>query len=45
VGVNWYLNRDVKLMLDYDQTRFHDGAPGGDRPTEHAIMTRVQLVF
>ena len=39
VGLNWYLNRDVKLMLDYDQTKFKGGAAQGDRPDEHALFS------
>jgi phosphate-selective porin OprO/OprP len=44
-GVNWYLNRSVKVTADYEQTRFTGGAPVGDRPTEHDVLTRVQLAF
>lgn len=45
VGVNWYLNRGVKFMLDYDQTRFKGGALSGDRDTEHAVFSRIQIAF
>lgn len=45
VGVNWYLNKNVKWMLDYDLTRFDGGAATGDRPDEHAVFTRVQYQF
>jgi phosphate-selective porin OprO/OprP len=46
VGVNWYLNKNVKFVLDYAQSDFRGGAAkGGDRPTEKAIETRVQLVL
>ena len=32
IGVNWYLNRMVRLMLDFDRTTFTGGAAnGGDR--------------
>jgi phosphate-selective porin OprO/OprP len=44
-GVNWYLNRSVKLTADYEQTHFDGGAVDGDRPTEHDIFTRVQFGF
>lgn len=53
VGLNWYLNRNVKLVLDYEQTVF-DGGDGGtvgsafrvvDRQTERALMTRAQVAF
>ena len=46
VGANWYLNRNVKLVLDYEQTAFNGGAAGGaDCETERVIFTRAQLQF
>jgi phosphate-selective porin OprO/OprP len=44
-GLNWYVNRSVKLSADYEQTHFDGGALDGDRPTEHDIFTRVQFGF
>ena len=41
VGLNWYLNRNVRSVLDYEQTEF-DGA---GRPTEKVFFTRLQLKF
>jgi phosphate-selective porin OprO and OprP len=49
VGVNWILNRNIKLMLNYDQIEFEDGAANGsaakDRETEHVIQSRIQFTF
>lgn len=45
VGFNWYLNRDVKFMFDYDLTHFDGGAPKGSRPEEHALFGRVQVAW
>jgi phosphate-selective porin OprO/OprP len=51
VGVNWYVNRHLKVMVDYDHTEFTGGAiastvgTGTDRPTEHALFGRLQLRF
>jgi phosphate-selective porin OprO/OprP len=45
IGVNWYLNQNVKWQLDYDVTRFDGGAATGDRPDEKALFTRVGLQF
>jgi phosphate-selective porin OprO/OprP len=45
IGVNWYLNQNVKWMLDYERTRFDGGAATGDRPDEKALLTRFSLVF
>lgn len=46
VGINWYLNRNVKLQLDYNQTHFTNGAGGGvDRLEEKILFSRMQLAF
>ena len=45
VGVNWYLNRNLRWALDYELTAFKGGAPGGDRPEEKALFTRFQMAF
>ena len=46
VGLNWYLNRNVKLVLDYEETSFDGGAAGGtDRDTERVVFTRAQMSF
>lgn len=46
LGVNWYLNENVKWVLNYEQTAFDGGAAGGkDRDDEQAFLTRVQLGF
>lgn len=46
VGLNWYLNRNLKLSADYNQTQFDGGAANGqDRDTERTLFTRVQLSY
>jgi phosphate-selective porin OprO and OprP len=45
IGVNWYLNRNLKWALDYELARFKGGALGGDRPDEKTLFTRFQLAF
>jgi phosphate-selective porin OprO/OprP len=45
LGVNWYLNDNVKLMTDYEETYFTGGAASGNRTTEQALFSRVQLAF
>jgi phosphate-selective porin OprO/OprP len=45
VGLNWYLTRGVRFMLDYEQTRFTGGAAAGDRPDEKVVLDRIQISF
>lgn len=45
VGFNWYLNRQIKLSADYEQTHFEQGATLGDRPDEATVLTRLQVYF
>ncbi len=45
VGLNWYLNFFTKLQFNYEQSTFTGGAIQGNRPTEHAIMERLQIAF
>jgi len=46
LGVNWYLNPNVKLQFDYEHTGFRYGAAKGhDRPDESAFLSALQLQF
>jgi len=48
VGVNWYLNKNIKLTLDYDQTKFRGGSkrPGAvTAQDERVIISRAQFSF
>lgn len=46
IGLNWYLNKNVKVNLDYEQTIFQGG---GSTPLykngEQVVMTRAQFGF
>jgi phosphate-selective porin OprO/OprP len=45
-GFNWYLNRNVKLAANYEQTRFKGGGSGnGDREAEKVILSRVEVAY
>ncbi len=45
-SLNWILNENLKLTLQYDYTSFLGGAPdGGNAPDNNAITTQVQLSF
>lgn len=50
IGVNWFLNTNVKLTANYEQTHFKGGAQSAafqpiDRPTEKAFFTRFQFNY
>lgn len=45
VGLNWYLNENLKWMLDYEHTSFEGGAAVGDREDEDAFQLRLALGF
>jgi phosphate-selective porin OprO/OprP len=46
VGLNWYLNRNIKSALTYEQSAFDGGSTGGkDREDEKVLFARVQLAF
>jgi len=44
-GVNWYLNRLVRISADYGHTAFGGGAVNGNRPAEKVLLLRFQLNF
>jgi phosphate-selective porin OprO/OprP len=46
VGLNWWLNANVKWVLDYEWTQFEGGAANNaNRPDERALTTRFALMF
>jgi phosphate-selective porin OprO and OprP len=47
VGINWYLNSNVKLNLNYDSTTFSGGNAGelATAKPEHVILSQVQFQF
>jgi phosphate-selective porin OprO/OprP len=45
VGVNWYLARAIKVVVDYEHTTFTGGTAAGDREAEDFVVTRVQHSF
>jgi phosphate-selective porin OprO and OprP len=45
LAANWYLARGIRLMLDYDETHYVGGAATGNRPSEKAILSRIQYSF
>ena len=45
VGLNWHLNRNVKLSLNYEQTDFDGGTTPLLEQGEKVVLTRVQFAF
>ncbi|MDZ7288688.1 MAG: OprO/OprP family phosphate-selective porin [candidate division KSB1 bacterium] len=45
IGLNWYLDKNVKLILNFEQADFIGGANQGNRESEKAIMGRVQISY
>ncbi len=46
VGFNWWLNKNVKQLVDFERTSFTGGAAkGADRSPENAVFFRTQLSF
>ena len=46
VGLNWYLSRNIKQVVDFERTTFTGGAAdGADRPAENALFIRTQISF
>ena len=50
VGLNWFLNRNLKIQLNYDLVTFSGGGGGTagdprDRESEQVIQSRVQVSF
>jgi phosphate-selective porin OprO/OprP len=45
VGLNWYLNRNLRLLFDYEDTQFEGGAAAGNREDEKIFFSRFQIAF
>lgn len=45
IGLNWYITRTTKGIIDWEHTTFVGGAPVGDRKTEDLLFLRAQIAF
>jgi phosphate-selective porin OprO/OprP len=44
-GVNWYLNRNVRVLVAYERTNFDPAGEAAERPAENSVIGRVQFAF
>jgi phosphate-selective porin OprO/OprP len=44
-GVNWYLNRAVRMLLAWERTSFDPAGDAAERPAESSVIGRVQVAF
>lgn len=45
IGLNWYLNENMKLNFNYANNSFSKGANGSNRKTEQSFLSRLQIKF
>lgn len=45
VGLNWYLNSAVRVIVNYEQTDFDAVSPAEDPDPEQAVLGRFQINF
>ena len=46
LGLNWWLNRNVRIMCSFSRTTFTGGATGAvTKKPEEVLFTRIQLAF
>jgi len=46
IGLNWHLNRNVKINLNYENTDFTGGSGNAALATdEQLFLTRAQITF
>jgi phosphate-selective porin OprO/OprP len=45
VDLNWYLNRNIKYVVNVEHTKFDGGAATGDREAETVFFFRAQVAF
>jgi len=46
LGINWYLNSNLKLVMNWTEADFDGGALAGtDRESEQALFSRLQVSF
>ena len=45
MGLNWFLNKNTKIVFNYERTHF-TAIPGGrNRQTEKSFLERFQIAF
>ncbi|HEX2689330.1 MAG TPA: porin [Kofleriaceae bacterium] len=45
-GADWFLNKNLRFVLDFEHTWYDRGAKdGGDKPAESSLVGRLQITF
>jgi len=44
-GVDWFPNKNLRFVLDFERTWYDRGAKVGDKPAESSLVGRVQTIF
>lgn len=44
-GVDWFPNKNLRFVLDFERTWYDRGAKIGDKPAESSLVGRVQTIF
>jgi phosphate-selective porin OprO/OprP len=44
-GINWYLNKNLRISVNYEDIGLTGGAAGGDRGPERLLLNRFQIAF
>jgi phosphate-selective porin OprO and OprP len=45
IGLNWFVNKNIKQVVSFERTTFEGGAVKGVRKAENALLIRSQLSF
>jgi phosphate-selective porin OprO and OprP len=45
LGLNWIVTENLKYQVNFERTKFKDGATAGSRKSENVFLVRAQLAF
>ncbi|HEX4420622.1 MAG TPA: porin, partial [Kofleriaceae bacterium] len=44
-GLDWTLNKNIRVVVDYDHDSYNRGAKTGNKPDENSVVARFQSAF